>query len=180
MRILKEQAIAVLIDVQEKLAPHMVEMETMLERQEVLSKGLKILGVPLLVTEQYTRGLGLTLPRLKEIIDPFDPMEKMAFSCWDDAVFREALIESGRKTVILFGIEAHVCLLQTALDLLEEGYQPVVVEDCVSSRKASDKRIALNRMAQEGVIISSAESLLFEICRVSGTETFKQISRLVK
>jgi nicotinamidase-related amidase len=180
MRILKDQAIGVLIDVQEKLAPHIHGIEAVVSRQQVLIKGMQVLGVPLLVTEQYTKGLGATLPQLQENLSHYRPMEKMAFSCLDDPVFEEALKESGRKAVILSGIETHVCVLQTVLDLLEDGYQPVVIEDCVSSRKESDKLIALSRMEKEGAVISSVESILFELCRISGTETFKQISRLVK
>jgi nicotinamidase-related amidase len=180
MRILKDQAIGVLIDVQEKLAPHIHGIEAVVSRQQVLIKGLQALGVPILVTEQYTKGLGATLPQLQESLTHYRPMEKMAFSCLDDPVFEEALKESGRKAVVLSGIETHVCVLQTVLDLLEDGYQPVVIEDCVSSRKESDKLIALSRMEKEGAVISSVESILFELCRISGTETFKHISRLVK
>lgn len=180
MRILKEQAVGVLIDVQEKLVPHMHEMDQVLEKQVMLVKGLQQLEVPVLVTEQYVRGLGKTLPELQELVNIDEAMEKMAFSCYDDAAFAEKLRETGRKTVILFGIETHVCVLQTVLDLVENGYQPVVIEDCVSSRKPADKATALRRMAQEGAVITSAESILFELCRVAGTDGFKVISRLVK
>jgi len=180
MRILKDQAIAVLIDVQEKFSPHIHEMETVTQRVEILLKGLQVLGVPVLVTEQYPKGLGSTLPQLQEILGNEQPMEKVAFSCQDDTAFRDRLKETGRKAVILFGIESHVCVLQTVMDLLADGYQPVVIEDCVSSRKKEDKEIALRRMAQEGALISSAESILFELCRLSGTDNFKQISKLVK
>lgn len=180
MRILKEQTVAVLIDVQEKLTPHMHNMEAVIKRQEILIQGLQVLGVPVMITEQYTKGLGTTVPDLKSVLEDYKPIEKMAFSCCDDPRFLEPLKDSGRKSVILFGIETHVCVLQTALDLLEAGYRPVVIEDCVSSRKESDKQTALRRMEQAGAVISTSESILFELCRVSGTESFKQISKLVK
>ncbi len=180
MRILKEQTVAALIDVQEKLAPHIHNMEAVIKRQEILVQGLQVLGVPVMVTEQYTKGLGVTVPELKSVLADYAPIEKMAFSCCDDPHFLEPLKDSGRKSVILFGIEAHVCVLQTTLDLLEAGYRPVVIEDCVSSRKESDKLTALRRMQQAGAIISTSESVLFELCRVSGTESFKQISKLFK
>jgi nicotinamidase-related amidase len=90
------------------------------------------------------------------------------------------LKESGKKNVILCGIESHVCVLQTTLDLIENGYQPVLIEDCVSSRNLNDKNIAVERMRQEGAIISTYESILFELLEVSGTEKFKEISKIVK
>ena len=90
------------------------------------------------------------------------------------------LKDSGKKNVILCGIESHVCVLQTALDLLTNGFQPVLIEDCVSSRNLNDKNIAVERMRQEGAIISTYESILFELLEISGTETFKEISKIVK
>ena len=180
MRILKEDTIAVMIDMQEKLAPHIHEIEEVVANQKILVQGLQALEIPILATEQYRKGLGTTLADLNELLGTTEPTEKMTFSCWDDQGFKAALKDSGKKSVILFGIETHVCVLQTVLDLLEDGYQPVIIENCVSSRKEKDKQLALRRMEQEGAVISSAESILFELCRVSGTDAFKQISRLVK
>jgi nicotinamidase-related amidase len=104
----------------------------------------------------------------------------MSFSCCDEPSFQEQLEQSGRKTIILAGIEAHICLLQTALDLKERGFRPVVVEDCVGSRNPENKRIAIQRMLQEGITVTSFESLLFELTRVAGSDAFKAISKLVK
>jgi hypothetical protein len=180
MRILKEDTLGIFIDIQEKLFPHMQEMEQLEQNLITLLAGLKILEIPYLVTEQYPKGLGFTILPLKMAFENHSAIEKMAFSCCDEPVFANTLSATGKKNVILCGIETHVCILQTALDLLEIGYQPIVIDDCVSSRKLSDKQTAIERMRQEGVIISSLESLLFELTRYSGTETFKAISRLVK
>ncbi|MDO9254667.1 MAG: hydrolase [Bacteroidales bacterium] len=180
MRILKENTIGIFIDIQEKLFPHMQEMDQLEQNLITLAAGFKVLEIPFLVTEQYPKGLGFTILPLKMSIGDYSAIEKMAFSCCDEPQFANILSTTGRKNVILCGIETHVCVLQTALDLLQSGYQPVVIEDCVSSRKLSDKLTAIERMRQEGAIITSLESILFELTRNSGTETFKAISKLVK
>ncbi len=180
MRILKENTIGLLIDFQEKLFPHMQEKEQLELKVSKLITGLKILEITVLVTEQYSKGLGDTIPSLQKLFSDCSAIEKMTFSCCDEPVFLKRLQQSEKKNVILCGIETHVCVLQTTIDLLQAGYQPVVVEDCVSSRNLNDKHIAIERLRQEGAIISSLESILFELARTSGTEIFKAISKLVK
>lgn len=144
--------------------------------------GLKILSVPILFTQQYTKGLGETLASVKETLaeGTLGPIEKNAFSCCGAAPFMKQLKNRDRSIVLLFGIEAHVCVLQTALDLQESGYSPVVVEDCTSSRKLNDKDIALNRLTLEGIRTTTYESLLFELCESADSKEFKDISRIVK
>ena len=192
MRILPEKAAAVLVDVQEKLFPHMHERETLNRNLPILLKGLELLGVPMLVTQQYTRGLGPTTAALREVLGwstvpaaDADPgadryIEKIAFSCWDEPAFRRAFEALGRDCVLLAGIESHVCMLQTAVDLQEAGFTPVVIEDCTSSRRENDKRVAMQRLHAEGIRVSTYESILFELAREAGTDTFRAISRLVK
>ena len=180
MRILKENTVGLFIDIQERLFPYMQEMDLLEQNLITLTAGLKVLEIPFLVTEQYTKGLGFTILPLKKAFDDYSAIEKISFSCCDEPRFVNALSASARKNVILCGIETHVCVLQTAIDLVQAGYQPIVIEDCVSSRSLSDKRTAIERMRQEGAIISSVESILFELTRYSGTETFKDISKLVK
>jgi len=158
----------------------MLDMEQVEQNLITLTAALKVLEVPYLVTEQYTKGLGFTIQLLRIAFGEYEAIEKTTFSCCDEPEFIKAINAAGRKNIILCGIETHVCVLQTAIDLLEAGYQPVVIEDCVSSRKLSDKNTAIERMRQEGVIITSLESILFELTRNSGTETFKAISKLVK
>ena len=180
MRILKENTLGLVIDYQERLLPHINESQQLLTNTLVLIEGLKALEIPLVVTEQYRKGLGITVPEVRNVISPFNPMEKVSFSCCDDPGIRKALAETGQRFVVICGIEAHVCVLQTAADLIKNNYVPVVVADCISSRKRDDKQTAIRRMRQEGVIITSYESILFELCRFAGTEQFKAISRLVK
>jgi nicotinamidase-related amidase len=187
MRVLRDQAVGLLVDVQERLFPHMHEKEHLLQRLTVLFEGLKVLGVPHLATEQYKRGLGETIPELADYAaaavggaESRGPIEKLAFSCFDDDAFAAALEQTGRKTVIIAGIESHVCVSQTSLDLLAAGYHPVVIADAVSSRKLIDKKTALARLRQAGATVTSVEAILFELCRVSRTDEFKAISALVK
>lgn len=180
MRILTEHTLGLVIDIQERLLPHIHEHKQVLKNVEILLEGLRVLEIPVLVTEQYRKGLGETVSEVTEKLMKFEPKEKMSFSCCDDDLFMNELKSKKRNNIIICGIEAHVCVLQTTIDLLKKGYQPVIIEDCTSSRKSNDKKIAIERMRQEGAIISSYESILFELTRVSGNEKFKAISNLVK
>jgi len=180
MKIIQEETAAVVIDIQERLLPHIFQWEQTLQNCLKLIEGLQVLSVPIVVTQQYTKGLGPTDPSIVNRISGFSHIEKITFSCCGEPAFMDKLSSLGKKNIILCGIETHVCVLQTCIDLLEEGYIPVVVEDCVSSRKPDDKAVAIARMRQEGARISTMESILFELTQVSGTETFKNISKLVK
>lgn len=181
MRILKDETLAIAVDIQERLFPHIHEFEQLKKNTEILIDGLKALEIPMMVTEQYKKGLGDTIAGIKEKVENYPAYEKTAFSCCDhEACMKEIKKDSTKKFVILFGIEAHICLMQTAIDLKEKGYQPVIIEDCVASRNPENKRIAINRMLQEGVIVTSYESVLFELCRSAGSDTFKTISKLIK
>ncbi len=180
MRILKEDSVALIIDIQEKLFPVMSESEKLLQNCLKLIDGLKVLSVPLIITQQYTKGLGPTLPSVSAKINGFSYYEKTAFSCLDEPAVEDKLALINKHNVVLCGIETHVCVLQTCIDLLEKGYKPVVVEDCVSSRNLNDRNVALERMRMEGAVITTYESLLFEMTRRAGSEIFKQISGIVK
>ncbi len=180
MRIFKEECSGLVVDIQERLFPVMDKKEQFLKRILILLEGLKALKIPLLVTEQYSRGLGSTIEPVKQALEPYVAIEKIAFSCFDEPAFSGALGQLGSKKVIISGIEAHVCVLQTAMDLLDGGYIPVVVADCITSRCPEDKTTAIERMRASGAIITTSESILFELVRVAGTDDFKTISRLVK
>ena len=180
MRINKNETLGLIIDIQEKLLPAMVEKESLLKNTKNLIKGLKELQVPVLSTEQYPKGLGNTVDEIKEILDDSRGEEKMAFSCCHNKEFSEMLKQYQRNHVIIAGIEAHVCVLQTVTDLLMAGFIPVVIEDCISSRKINDKVIALERMKKEGAIISTTESILFELTRTAEDPAFKAISKIIK
>lgn len=180
MRVLKENSIGLVIDIQQRLFPHIYDNQLFLANTKKLIEGLKILEIPIVVTEQYRKGLGLTIPEISNLFVPFESLEKISFSCYDDNEINQVLLSNGRKFIIMCGIETHVCVLQTAIDLIANNYIPVVIADCVASRKIADKQIALERLRYEGAIVTSYESILFELCRYSATEQFKAISRLVK
>ena len=180
MRINRESSAGLLIDIQEKLFPHMEEKDTLLKNTMKLIEGLKVLHVPLVITEQYPKGLGSTIEEIGTLVDQDQAIEKISFSCCDEPAVMQNLTMRSRKTIIICGIEAHVCVLQTVIDLQNSGFTAVVVEDCISSRNKNDKAIAVDRMRAEGAVITTCESILFELARVAGTDEFKSISRLVK
>lgn len=180
MRIPKESTAGLVIDIQERLYPHIHEHEAIARNTGILVEGLKVLGIPVLVTQQYTKGLGPTIPELLDLIEGFPLIEKTAFSCCDEPGFINALADTHKQFLLIAGIESHVCVLQTVIDLLDRGYQPVLLEDCVSSRKPTDKNTSVHRMRKEGAIVTSYESILFELCRYAGTDEFRSISKLVK
>ena len=180
MRINRADCTGLIIDIQERLFPHMHGQDTFLSKCLMLIEGLKILKVPLTFTEQYPKGLGPTLKPLRDALLPSSEIVKSSFSCCDEPAFRQVVEKSPRRTWIIAGIEAHVCVLQTVVDLLGMGHLPVVVADATSSRHAEDQRVALDRFRQEGAVVTTCESILFELARVSGTDEFKLISKLVK
>lgn len=180
MRITPENCLALCVDYQTRLVPAMHGTEPLIHASSVLLKGLNVLDVPVLVTQQYTKGLGETVPEIKEAAGSAPVFEKVTFSCWHTEEIRSAIEASGRKTILVFGIEAHVCVLQTVIDLRQAGYDVVYVQDCVDSRKPSDREAALRRAAQEGAVLTSCESLLFELTATAKNPCFKQISALVK
>ena len=180
MRIKKENTIGVVIDIQSRLYPYIGDNEQITRNNRILIQGLKILKVPIVVTQQYTKGLGETIPEIVEVLGYYKHIEKTAFSCCDEPRFNEDLALASKMYVIVTGIEAHVCVMQTVNDLIGQGYIPVVVEDCIGSRRANDKHFAVERMRQAGAIITTYESILFELLKYSGTDQFREISRLVK
>ncbi|MGV8136262.1 MAG: isochorismatase family protein [Mangrovibacterium sp.] len=180
MRITRENTIGLVIDIQEKLVPVMEEQEDLLRNCKILIEGLQELGIPVVVTQQYTKGLGTTVEPIRSVIKDFNPIEKREFSCCDAEAVSDRLSRIKAQKVIICGIESHVCVLQTAVDLKEAGYIPVVVMDCVSSRSWNSVDLAAERFRHEGIMMTSCESILFELTRSSAAPEFKSISNLVK
>jgi nicotinamidase-related amidase len=180
MRIITEQTMALVVDIQDKLFLHMSQKDKLIENCIELTKGLRLLNIPFILNEQYPKGLGATVAQIKELIPQNKVFEKFTFSCCKTTQTKDAIAKIGKKFIIVFGIEAHVCVLQSVLDLIELGYIPVVISDCTSSRKKNDKKVALERMKHSGAIISTYESILFELCVSSKNEVFKDISKLIK
>jgi nicotinamidase-related amidase len=180
MRIKKEESIGLIIDVQSKLVPYINEYQVVISNITKLIRGLDILGIEFILTEQYPKGLGKTDETIQKVLSKFIFFEKMSFSCCYSTDFINTIRSKNKKNIIISGIESHVCVLQTVIDLIEIGFQPVVVENCISSRFINDKKIALYRMLKEGAIITTYESILFELCELSGTDVFKLISKIIK
>jgi len=168
----------VLIDIQEKFLPVIYDIQGVIDSANRLVQGALILNIPLLVTEQYPKGLGRTVEGIEfgnqEII------EKIAFDCFGCDEFVNKINHLNRKSLVIFGIEAHVCVLKTSLEALNRGYEVHLVADAVSSRTQRNRDIAIERMRQSGAFIASTEVILFQLMDRAGTDEFKAISRLVK
>jgi nicotinamidase-related amidase len=180
MRINRENTIGLVIDMQEKLVPAIADTDVMLNNSLKLLAGLKLFKIPIVVTQQNTAGLGATIPQLNEAIGNFSYIEKNTFSCYREPAFIRVLNRIGKRNVVIMGIEAHICILQTTLDLLYNNFNPVIIEDCIGSCNSNDKKVAIWRMRDVGSVITTSESMLFELCRESGTDEFKDLLNLLK
>lgn len=180
MRIIKENTAGLIIDIQERLFSVMWNKDALLKNCITLIKGLYELQLPSLITQQYTKGLGETVVEIRNTIPDFTYIEKRDFSCCDEPAVQKELKTLNKKNVIICGIEAHVCVMQTAVDLKAAGFNPVVAVDCISSRNPENIEIAKERFRFEGIMMTSLESVLFELTRTSGSQEFKAISKLVK
>ncbi len=174
----RSRAMLLVIDVQERINGVMAD-QGHVSRLETLVDAFRALGLPVIATEQYPKGLGPTLPSLAGRL-PAPPLEKATFSCMREPEVAAALEAARSRQVVVTGIETHVCVTQTALDLLHAGFQVQVPHDAVNSRRARDREWALRRMAAAGAVITSTESALFELLERCGTDDFKAISKLVK
>jgi nicotinamidase-related amidase len=180
MRLNIQNSTLVLIDVQGKLAQLMHDKERLFVNLQIVVKGARLLGVPILWCEQNPRALGPTIPELVENLSGLSPIEKMNFSCCGDPAFDAALHKVQRSQTILCGIESHVCVYQTAADLKDKGFEVAVVADAVSSRSPDNRQIALSRMQSEGICLTSTEMLLFEWMKTAKHGQFKDIAKLVR
>lgn len=166
------------VDVQERLVPAIADHRRVVFNTRRLIDGAKILGIPVVATEQYPKGLGPTVPELAERLGPIP--DKLTFSCCGCPEVFQKLRDEGIHKILVAGIEAHVCVQQTVLDLLGEGWRVYLAVDAVGSRSPIDRDTALRRMDSSGAVLTTAEAALFEWCQVAGTPLFKQISRLVR
>ena len=173
----KEDCLLLVIDIQERLMPVIFHQKQVIRNTNVLLKGMQILGVPVVVTEQYPKGLGNSCKEI-ELPEGQTVLEKITFSCTATGIINEKIQD--KKQIILLGVEAHICVLKTALDLAEQGHEVHVVADAVSSRTTENKLYALQRLRQSGVYIETTEMVLFQLLDQAGTEEFKAISKLIK
>ncbi len=170
------------VDVQERLFSVMEpgRRDAMVKNIKILVAAGQRLGLPLLVSEQYPKGLGHTLPELQEGLGGVEPLEKVVFSCCGAEGFSDGLRRAGAKGLIVTGIEAHVCVLLTALDLLAAGYAVYVPADAVCSRTRENYEIALSQLRDAGAVITSTETLLFQLLGRGDTDDFRALQRLIK
>jgi len=182
-RLLRSDAFLIVIDVQQKLMPVISDREAIERNIERLVRGSKVVDIPAIITEQYVHGLGPTVPIIRRAFEEtsgYEPIEKSCFSGFGCAEFVMATRNLHRKQAIVAGIEAHVCVYQTVGDLLNNGYDVTIVADAISSRTPANKDIAIRRMISDGAKLSSTEMALFELTVNSGTDEFREMSRLVK
>lgn len=181
MRIECKDTVAIAVDFQERLIPVIDQKARVVENAVKLLRGLTILDIPIIITQQYTKGLGSTVAPIKEAVAAETPViDKLTFGCCEEPAFMETLQKLNRKTILLCGVESHICVLQTLLGLIERNFRVVLVEDCVGSRRETDLETALKRAYQAGALAASYESLLFELMGSASHYQFKAISKLIK
>jgi nicotinamidase-related amidase len=176
----KDRSALLLIDVQDRLFPHIHEHQSMLARIELLLSAASLMKIPVLATEQYPKGLGKTIAKISCAIPDLQPLEKVDFSCLAAPGFKDRLAALQRRQIVLIGIETHVCVMQTALDLIAHGEEVIVVADATGSRRALDAEIALRRLDHAGAVVMTAESVVFEWLRRAGTDAFKALQPNLK
>ena len=174
------QSMLLIIDVQTKLVPAINGGESCVARCQLLLAAARRLGVPVLATEHCSSRVGPTVPVLRDRLAPYEIIEKRHFDGALEPAFDRALVASGRRQVVVAGMEAHVCVLQTVLGLVTSGYQPVLAADAIASRKTSARELAISRMRQHGADIANAEMVVFEWLKVGDSDAFRDILPMIK
>lgn len=176
----KESSVLLIIDLQERILPVIRDIETVLENTVKLIKGFKAMQLPIYLTEQYPKGLGATSQRILDELEGYSAINKMSFSCSGAENLFEEFYKRKLFQIIVCGVESHVCVQQSVLDLLANNFQVNLTADAVSSRKETDYNMALQRMRTLGAQVTTTESVLFELLEVCGTPEFKEVSKIVK
>lgn len=178
--LIQENTGLVIIDVQGKLAQIIYESDQLILNLEKLIKGCQILSIPIIWLEQNPKGLGSTIPELQKLLSDIKPIEKYSFNAFDNENFQQAILESKKTQWLLCGIETHICVYQTALGILSQHFEAEVVTDCVSSRSNNNKEMALRKLEQKGVGLTTVEMCLYELMKSSKNENFKEILNLIR
>jgi nicotinamidase-related amidase len=176
----KDDTILAIVDIQTKLLNVMFDKERLISSCRKLIQSAKLLEIPMIMTEQYPEGMGLTDSEILNLLPEMKAITKMSFSCCGVGDFDQRLKSLGKKQVMIIGIESHICVLQTAHDLLHRGFFVYIPYDAVSSRKEGDYKNALERMRQAGAVIGSVESAIFEMMKTAEISVFRQISKIIK
>jgi nicotinamidase-related amidase len=170
------------VDIQERLLPPIFQKEQLLKNSQLLIRATSVLKIPALVTTQYAKGLGNIVPEIASLLPEIEPIDKHMFSCFGSDAFCSMLrrLPGNRTTLLLCGMESHICVMQTALSALREGYVVHVASDAVSSRTEWNWKVGLDRMAGAGAIISSTETMIYELMKSSGSAAFKELLPYLK
>ena len=177
-----QQCALIVVDIQQKLLPPIFNKEMLVKNSQLLVRLAKILSIPIMMTTQYSRGLGATVPEVASLLPDVTAIDKLDFGCFGSVAFRSGLkaLPGSRNTLLLCGMETHICVMQTALGALNDGYLVHVASDAVSSRSEWNWRIGLDRMRSAGAVISSTEMMMYELLRCSGTAQFKEMLSYLK
>ena len=176
----KEDTVLLIVDIQEKLAAVMTEKDKVVRNNLHLIELAKMIKMPVMVTEQYPRGLGATVKDIREALPFYRPVEKMTFDCCGQPPFLEELKEHNKRNVVLTGMETHICVLQTCIGLLKGGINVHIVQDAVCSRTRENWKTGVEFMREAGAVVTSTETVLFQLLKVAGTDEFKKISQRIK
>ncbi len=175
-----KNCVMLLVDVQGQLAQLMHQKDALFNNLEALIKGMKVMDIPIIWMEQIPSKLGPTTERIAALMEGQSPIEKFSFSCCGEPEFMKAFDALGRKEVLITGIETHICVFQTGVELMDKGCKVQVVSDCVSSRTPENKQVGLDRLARAGAEITSVEMAFFELMKAAEGDAFKQVVKLIK
>ena len=175
-----DNTVLVVIDIQSKLWNVMHDKEDLLANAQKLVRGMQVMGVPIILTEQNPQGLGPTVPELMQTMPQIKPLPKFCFNCWQEKDFQDTVLESGCKQVLICGIETHICVYQTALEMLSSGFEVYVVGDVVSSRVVRNRDIALSRLQSEGARLTVTEMAIYELMQTAKSPHFKEMLKVIK
>jgi isochorismate hydrolase len=175
-----DKCVLLVVDIQEAFVGHISDLDRVIERSKIMIQAAKLLAVPMVVTEQYPKGLGRTLEPIREVLGDCHYYDKVTFSCCQDDTIKEALENIGRCQALIVGIETQVCIMQTAYDILAMNLKPYIAVDAVGSRHESDRQVALQRLHDDGAVLTTTETAIFEMTGSSKHPAFKEISKLVK
>lgn len=176
-----QQCALVVVDIQEKLLPPIHEKERLVRNSQLLIRAAKILSLPVIMTTQYSKGLGQTVTEIASLLPDVTPLDKLEFGCFGNGQFCSTVANlNGRNTLLLCGMETHICVLQTALGALAQGHHVHVAADAVGSRSELNWKLGLERMRDAGAVISSTEMMIYELLGKSGTPAFKEMLQYIK
>ena len=175
-----ERCVLLVVDIQDAFKAHIPDMERVVERSKVIIESAGLLEIPIVVTEQYPKGLGRTVEPLRKALGECEYYDKITFSCLQDEKIKEAITDHQREQLLLVGIETHVCVAQTAYDAVAMGLRPYLAVDAVSSRRTKDNDVALERLRSEGCVLTTTEAAILEMTVSSRHPKFREISKLIK